>query len=236
MIRFVEETGSTNLDLVARLKSGDFIPEGEWLIARRQIAGRGRQGREWFDGAGNFMGSTVVHLHDSDPPAPTLALMAGLATYEALLPFCPDPSRLQLKWPNDLLLGGAKLCGILLEATHKSVVIGMGVNLRQAPELPDRATIALAQIAPPPSVDDFADSMAQIFDQELQRWRQFGTETLFRRWSAAAHPMGSAISVHDASGAVQQGQFAGLDGNGALLIRLADGSTHIVHAGDVTLG
>lgn len=236
MIRFVEETGSTNADLVARLKSGDFIPEEEWLVARRQIAGRGRQGREWFDGAGNFMGSTVVHLHDSDPPAPTLAFMAGLAAYEALLPFCPDPTRLQLKWPNDLLLGGAKLCGILLEAANRSVVIGMGINLQQAPDLPDRATIALAQIAPPPSVDDFADGMAQAFDQELQRWRQFGTETLFRRWAAVAHPVGCPISVHDASGAVHRGKFVGLANDGALLMQSEDGSTHTIHAGDVTLG
>lgn len=236
MIRFVEEAGSTNADLVARLKSAEFIPEGEWLVARRQIAGRGRQGREWFDGVGNFMGSTVVHCHATDPAPASLALMAGLAVYEAVLPYCPDPNRLMLKWPNDLLLGGAKLSGTLLESVSKAVIIGIGVNLRQAPDLPDRQTVALADIAPAPDLEDFAARVAQSFDQELQRWRQFGTDPMFRRWAAAAHPSGTPITVHDASGTKQTGEFVGLNDDGALLMRLADGSTRAIHAGDVMLG
>lgn len=235
MIRFIEETGSTNADLVARLKSAEFVPEGEWLVARRQTAGRGRQGRDWFDGAGNFMGSTVVHCHASDPPAATLALMAGLAAYEAVLPYCPDPTRLNLKWPNDLMLGAGKLCGILLEMVGQTVVIGIGVNLHRAPEVPGRETAALADVGPVPSVEQFAQNMGYAFDQELQRWWQVGLDPLFRRWMAAAHPAGTPLSVHDSAGACVSGKFAGLDDSGALLLRLADGSTRAIHAGDVML-
>ena len=79
MIRFVTETGSTNTDLASELRAGMAVPEGEWLVADRQVSGRGRQGRAWFDGYGNFMGSTVVHLSPRDPNPATLALVAGVA-------------------------------------------------------------------------------------------------------------------------------------------------------------
>lgn len=235
MITFVEQTGSTNADLLARLVAGEHVREGDWLVTLRQNAGRGRQGRQWFDGSGNFMGSTVVHPAAGDPPAATLALMTGLAVYEALLPFCPEPGALMLKWPNDILLRDAKLAGILLETVKGAVVIGIGVNLRAAPELPDRKTIALADVAPAPSPEDFAERLAASFDAELERWRIHGLELLLRRWQAAAHRVGTALKVHDPSGAIISGTFAGLDASGSLLLRAPDGKTHTIHAGDVAL-
>ena len=160
MIETVAETGSTNADLLARLTAGERVPEGHWLVAQRQIAGRGRQGREWFDGAGNFMGSTLVHRGEGDPPSHTLALVAGLAVHETVLPYCPDASALTLKWPNDLMYGTAKLCGILLEAQGDSIVVGIGCNLAVAPPVPGRRTIALSEIGPAPqaSITPFSHS------------------------------------------------------------------------------
>lgn len=235
MIQFVDETGSTNADLLARLGAGEALREGDWLVARRQVAGRGRQGREWFDGAGNFMGSTIVRPATSDPLTHTLALMAGLAVYEAVLPYCSGPDNLMLKWPNDLLLGGAKLAGILLESTHGAIVVGMGVNLRVAPSLPDRRTIALADVKSPPDLAVFADRLASSFDTELERWRNHGLDLLMRRWQAAAHAKGTELTAHDASGEKIPGRFAGLDATGSLLLQLSDGKTRTVHAGDVIL-
>ncbi|QYU66767.1 hypothetical protein J4558_17585 [Leptolyngbya sp. 15MV] len=116
MIRAVAETGSTNTDLAERLRGGERVPEGEWLVADRQFAGRGRQGRAWSDGKGNFMGSTVVHRIEGDPPAPSLALLAGLALHEVATPLVPDPTRLTLKWPNDLLHDRAKLARVAAPA------------------------------------------------------------------------------------------------------------------------
>jgi len=211
------------------------VPELHWRVADRQVAGRGRQGRQWFDGAGNFMGSTVVHRGEIDPPAGTLALVAGLAVYEAVLPLCPDPLALQLKWPNDLLLGDAKLSGILLEATGSSVVIGVGVNLMQSPDLPDRKTIALANVTSPPSRDDFAVRLEASFATELERWRTYGTEPLIRRWLAAGTPEGTPVTVHEPGGTLVSGYFAGLDHSGTMRLRLEDGSVRAIHAGDVTL-
>lgn len=235
MIETLEHTGSTNADIASRLKSGERIAEGFWLVADRQTAGRGRQGREWFDGHGNFMGSTVVYPADRDPPAPTLALVAGLAAYEAALGFCPDPAELKLKWPNDLMLSGAKLAGILLERQMGAVIVGIGVNLAVAPDLPDRPTAALSHFGPSPDRDHFASLLAASFATELERWRIYGLEPLLRRWESAAHPKGTALSVHEQSEGIIHGQFDGLVADGSLRLRLADGSTRAIHAGDVTL-
>jgi BirA family biotin operon repressor/biotin-[acetyl-CoA-carboxylase] ligase len=111
--------------------------EGDWLIALEQEAGRGRQGRAWVSAPGNFYGSTPVQLRPNDPPAPSLSLAAGLALVEAIDVAVPGQT-LMLKWPNDALLLGRKLAGILLERTGDRVAVGFGVNLTTAPTLADR--------------------------------------------------------------------------------------------------
>ena len=235
-IRTVSETGSTNTDLAEKLRGGERVAEGDWLVADRQTAGKGRRGREWFDGRGNFMGSTVVRATPQDPPPATLALVAGLAAYETVLPHLADPSTLRLKWPNDLLVGPAKLAGILLESERDAVVVGIGVNLAAAPSLPDRATIALSELGPKPDRDSFAADLAANFDREVERWRTYGLEPLVRRWEAAAHPQGTPLTVQEPGEGTLRGNFAGLAPDGSLRLRLADGELRAIHAGDVMLG
>ena len=234
-LRIVAETGSTNADILATLSGGEHWPEGRWLVADRQVAGRGRQGRAWFDGAGNFMGSTVVHSAPGDPPAHTLSLLAGVALYETLLPTLSDPSQLMLKWPNDVLLRRAKLAGILLERAGDATVVGIGVNLRAAPDLPDRKTVALSDHAPPPPRDSFAQSLADSFATELERWRTYRLDPLLRRWQAAATPPDTQLTVHEPGGALVSGRYAGLAADGSLLLRLDNGERRAIHAGDVSL-
>jgi BirA family biotin operon repressor/biotin-[acetyl-CoA-carboxylase] ligase len=234
LIQVVPETGSTNADLLARLAAGERIAEGDWLLADRQTGGRGRQGRSWLDAPGNFMGSTVVHTSPQDPPPATLSFVAALAVYEAVLARLGSPRELQLKWPNDVLLGGGKFCGLLLEREGMSVVVGIGVNLASAPAI-ERAN-ALSDHGPAPDRDAFAADLAAQFDLELGRWRQYGLEPILNRWLAAAHPVGSALTVHEPNGASLAGTFAGLERDGALRLRLADGSVRVIHAGDVMLG
>ncbi len=236
MLEFLAETGSTNADLLARIGAREPVREGDWLIADRQVAGRGRQGRDWFDGSGNFMGSTTVELHAGDPPAHSLSLMTGLAVYEAVAPLCPPHRKPQLKWPNDVLLGKAKLAGILLERSGQRVVVGIGVNLAKAPQLPDRETIALGDLGPAPDRDRFAQDLAAAFATELERWRTFGLEPQIRRWLAVGTPEGTPLTVHDPSGEVLSGYFAALAPDGSLRLRLDDGSERAIHAGDVMLG
>jgi BirA family biotin operon repressor/biotin-[acetyl-CoA-carboxylase] ligase len=233
-VETVPETGSTSADLLARLVTGERISEGHWLVAERQSAGRGRQGRRWLDAPGNFMGSTVVHLSPQDPLPATLSFVAALAVYEAVLPRLTQPLDLQLKWPNDVLLRGDKFCGILLEREGPNAVVGIGVNLAAAPQVPDRAVRSLADEGPAPLQAAFATELAFRFDEELARWRQFGLGPTFARWLAAAHPVGTPLTVHDPAGERIAGSFEGLEPDGALRLRLADGSARVIHAGDVS--
>lgn len=233
MIKTVPQTGSTNGDLLAALRAGERVTEGDWLVADRQTAGRGRQGRQWFDGAGNFMGSTVVRFAPCDPPPASFALAAGLAVYEAVVPLLPDPAPLRLKWPNDLTHAGAKLAGILLEREGQALVVGIGVNLAAVPELEGRATVALSDLAPAPDRDLFAASLAASLATELERWRSFGLDPLVRHWQAAAHPPGTPLTVAPPGEEPLTGTFDGLTEDGALRLRLADGTARVMHAGDV---
>jgi BirA family biotin operon repressor/biotin-[acetyl-CoA-carboxylase] ligase len=233
MIEFIAETGSTSADLAARLRGGEVVPEGSWLIADRQIAGRGRQGRSWLDGDGNFMGSTVVHIRSGDPNPATLALLSGLAVHQTVSQVLPLEAAPKLKWPNDVMIGDAKLSGILLERVGNAVVVGIGVNLASAPTLADRTSVALGEFGPALARDRFAADLARQFDVELERWRSFGMEAVIRRWLAAGHPPGTPLRTSGAGGKAVDGTFAGLTADGALQLRLADGRTHIVNAGEV---
>lgn len=235
MIRNVEETGSTNADLAARKSGGEYLPEGDWLVADRQSAGRGRLGRVWDDGLGNFMGSTVVRIAPGDPAPASLALLTGLAVHEALAGFVGGGRKLLLKWPNDLLLDGAKVAGILLEMTGGVVVVGIGVNLASAPDIPGRKVAALADHGPAPGRDQFAGALASAFDIELQRWRSVGLAPLLRRWQSAAHPQGTPLTVLPPGEDALNGTFAGLAEDGNLRLALADGTIRTIHAGDVLL-
>lgn len=235
LIQTVASIGSTNAALAERLAGVERIAEGHWLIADRQSAGKGRQGRTWFDGAGNFMGSTLVHLQSGDPPLHTLALVAGLALHGAVSGHLPPPARAVLKWPNDVLVGSAKLAGVLLERSGDVVVIGIGVNLAAAPDLPDRETLALSAFGPAPDRDHFAEALAAAFAQDLLRWRTYGLGLIVQRWCAAAHPPGTPLAVGEPGEMPLKGTFAGLDSEGALLLALADGTTRTIHAGEVRL-
>lgn len=232
MLEVVPATGSTSADLAARFVQGDRVAEGVWLIADRQTAGRGRLGRDWQDGAGNFMGSTVVHLRAGDPAPETLALVAGLALHEVVNPRLAEPAA--LKWPNDLLVGGAKLAGVLLERVGEAVIVGIGVNLAQAPQVADRTTTSLANLGAATDRDAFADDLARQFATDLDRWRSFGLGPIVSRWSAAGHPLGTPLEADDQDERLS-GTFAGLTETGALQLRLADGSLRAIHAGEVRI-
>jgi BirA family transcriptional regulator, biotin operon repressor / biotin---[acetyl-CoA-carboxylase] ligase len=235
LIEFVDQTGSTNADCAAAIRSGEGWAEGRWLVARRQNAGRGRQGREWFDGAGNFMGSCAVQVREGDPPPVSLSFVAALAVRDAAAAALVEREQLALKWPNDVMLNGGKLSGILLEMVRGQVVVGIGVNLARAPQLSDRKTAALADVVSPPALEDFAASLAGYFTQRLAAWRAKGLGVLLEHFLAASvHAQGSPVTVHDSDGSALSGSFAGLEeSDGALRLRLADGSERVIRAGDI---
>jgi BirA family biotin operon repressor/biotin-[acetyl-CoA-carboxylase] ligase len=233
VIEYCAETGSTSADLAARLRAGEFGPEGLWLVTDRQLSGRGRGGRAWYDSVGNFMGSTLIHPGHGDPPAGTLALAAGLAVHQAVSAHLPQEQSAVLKWPNDVMVGRAKLAGILLEREGNAVVLGIGVNLAAAPEVEGRETVALSAFGAAPDRNHFAAELARIFELELERWRNYGLGPIVNRWLKAGHPIGTPLEVGEPGEAALSGTFAGLATDGALQLRLAGGTTRTVHAGEV---
>lgn len=222
---------STNATLLERARDG--APESLWVRADSQTGGRGRQGRVWHSPPGNLYASTLVSLRPADPPAPTLALVAAIAVYEAIVQRLPNPEALRIKWPNDLLVDGAKLAGILLERAGDAVVIGIGINLAFAPEVPERATTALSDYAPVPDCAPFCETLAEYFADELGRWRNFGLADTRNRWTNRALPHGTPLSHLQANGDRIEGLFERLDGDGNLVLRLSSGQSVTITAGDV---
>lgn len=212
--------------------SDTLAVEGDWLVALHQDGGKGRHGRIWESIEGNFFGSTLVQLRPGDPLAPALALVAGLATIEAVEMEAPG-APLMLKWPNDLMLGGAKLAGILLERSGDRVVVGIGVNLAGAPQINGRGTAALKpikDIAP----QAFAPILAGKFAQLLTAWRGSDPSQFAQAWMSRAHPVGTTLEVHSGPGEQISGTFDGIEPDGAMRLK-RDGMVDIIRAGDVTL-
>jgi len=228
-IRIVERLGSTNTALL----SDATAVEGDWLVALQQDKGKGRHGRVWESIEGNFLGSTLVQLRSDDPPAPSLALAAGLALIEAVEVETPG-APLSLKWPNDLMLGDAKLAGILLERSGDRVVVGFGVNLAGAPQIAGRKTASLSptRIITPQA---FAPLLAGKFAQLLSVWRSADPAQFAQAWMARAHPIGTPLEVHSGPGERIDGTFDGIEPDGAMRLR-RDGMIDIIRAGDVFLG
>ena len=181
--------------------------------------------------AGNFYGSALVELRPRDPPAQMLSLIAGLALIEAVDVAVPGQA-LMLKWPNDLLLMGKKLAGILLERSGDRVVIGFGVNLASAPELADRECASLSGRVTP---EAFAPLLAGSFERLLKLWRESEPLLVAQAWLARAHPIGTALRVHSSSDEMVSGRFDGIEADGALRLRTDDGRLEVVRAGDVEL-
>ena len=177
------------------------------------------------------MGSTIVDLAAGDPPAQSLSLVAGLALIEAVDAAVPGQP-LMLKWPNDLLLGGSKLAGILLERSEQRVVIGIGVNLASAPPVEGRTAADLGgRLAPHAFAPLLAGSMARM----LTLWRTTAPDAFARAWLARAHPVGTALTAHVAANETVTGTFAGIEPDGALRLLLSDGREEQVRAGDVEI-
>ncbi|PZN96364.1 MAG: biotin--[acetyl-CoA-carboxylase] ligase [Alphaproteobacteria bacterium] len=217
------EVGSTNDWLLARAAE---LPDNHWVLADRQTAGRGRRGRAWGDGAGNLMASVLVK---AEGPVQQLSFVGALALHAAL----GQGARIRLKWPNDLLLDGVKLSGILLERSGDALVIGFGANLATFPEGTDRPATSLAAAGlPVPAPAAVLAALMTAFAQVRALWAAQGFEPIRSRWLAHAAGVGDRIAAR-LGDTTLEGRFEGLAPDGALALRLDDGSLRPVHAGEV---
>ena len=236
----LDEVDSTNSEAMRRAAAGE---RGVLYIrAERQTAGRGRSGRAWETRGGNLALSRLGAI--SCPPAavPQLALVAGVGVHGAIADLigAQTAAGLRLKWPNDVLLGGAKVAGILVEAStfgaDRVAVIGVGINLAHAPDVPGRATTALARcmaerVEPRPA----AALVASHIERAIALWDEGrGFAAVRSAWLAASLPAGTRLSVNTGAGSAA-GVFGGLDDGGALLIELDNGQRQTFSFGDVAL-
>jgi BirA family biotin operon repressor/biotin-[acetyl-CoA-carboxylase] ligase len=226
-LRVHEHLASTQEVVLLLAQAGE--PEGLAVRARRQSHGRGSRGRDWVGQADSL--AISVLLRPAEPPraAGQWALLAGLALAEALTPAAPEPPT--LKWPNDVLLGGRKLGGVLLDsaadgARLEYLVIGMGANLGAAPEVEGREV---------GFVPGDAAEVSALLLERLLHWRRLrmldGFAPVRAAWLALAHPRGTRLLVR-AGGQSIGGTFEGLAEDGALLLA-SGGRVHAVNAGEI---
>jgi BirA family transcriptional regulator, biotin operon repressor / biotin---[acetyl-CoA-carboxylase] ligase len=214
----VEPTLASTSDLLLRLAAAGE-PGGLAVLAHRQTAGRGRDGRAWTSPAGNLHLSVLLRPEAPAREAPRFALLAAVALAEALEPHVPPGAELRLKWPNDLLLDGAKLAGVLCESATRPdggldfLVIGCGANLAVAPDVPGRATASLG--SPPPEL--VALSVLRSLAAWQARIARNGAAPLLAAWMRRGPTLGARLTLRAGKGETI-GSYAGLAEDGALLL------------------
>ena len=220
----LDSVGSTN-DEAIRLADGG-APEGTVVWAREQSGGRGRRGRNWSSSVGNLYSTTVLRPGCAAQRAAELGFVAALAVGDIV----PPGRAVRLKWPNDVLVDGGKVAGILLESAIgqdglvEHVVAGIGVNVSFAPMLPDMRYPGASLGG---SVEEALEGLTRALAMRLAQWRRDGFATVRSEWLAKAGPLGAEVDVRLGEGLVR-GRFAGLDREGALLLETADGPRKIV--------
>lgn len=226
----------------ARELAADGEADGAVVWARVQTAGRGRQGRQWQSPAGNLYCSILLRPGMAPGEAAQFSFVTALALGAAVSGLLPAGADLRYKWPNDLLVGGRKAAGILLEASGVSggkvdwLVVGAGLNLAHHPDIAPgsgfRATSLAAEGAAEATVEEVLGRFVEAFARWRVQWRDAGLAAVHTAWLARAWRLGEEIAVRQAGGELR-GRFEGLDGSGALLLALADGSRRALPAGDV---
>ena len=210
-----------------------------WVIVDQQTGGRGRQGRVWESPPGNLYASLALVDPCAMALSPQLGFVAGLATQQALASLTPFGARLRLKWPNDVLLDGAKLSGQLLEGRsqsgHLCVVIGIGINLRHHPDQTPYPATDLLQAGVELTPSSVLHALCDEFSTLLGLWSQgLGFSAIRQRWLERAAYLERPIEVRTERGPLK-GLFKGLDAEGRLLLQVAssaaDGLT-VIEAGD----
>jgi BirA family biotin operon repressor/biotin-[acetyl-CoA-carboxylase] ligase len=220
----LDTVGSTNDEAAQRADAG--APEGTVVWSREQTGGRGRRGRHWASPVGNLYTSTILR---PDCPAQRAAEL-GFAAALAVADIVPAGREVRVKWPNDVLVDGGKIAGILLESAIgqtgqvQHVVAGIGVNIGFAPQLPEMRYPGSALGG---SVEAALEKLAAALAARLAEWRREGFETVRAAWLAKAGPLGTEVDVKLGEGLVR-GRFAGLDREGALLLDTATGPRKIV--------
>jgi BirA family biotin operon repressor/biotin-[acetyl-CoA-carboxylase] ligase len=231
-----DEIDSTNAEALRLLRAGERGPL--WIAAERQSAGRGRRGRRWVSVPGNLHASLL--LTDPGPAEhwPQLSFVAALAVHDAVVELAPEiRPMLELKWPNDLLLSGAKVAGILIEGEGReeegAVAIGIGINCTAHPAEAAYPATDLAAGGASVTAAALLAALSVKMSGRLAQWNSGnGFATIRADWLARAAGIGETIRVGLADRELA-GRFEGLDDAGGLVLVAPDGGKTVVAAGDV---
>ncbi|MEI9884945.1 MAG: biotin--[acetyl-CoA-carboxylase] ligase [Rhizomicrobium sp.] len=227
---------STNEEARRRAAAGE--PGPLWITAARQTAGRGRRGRVWESPSGNLAATLLLRPGRPAGECAQLSFAAAIAACDMLQGFAPA-TPMCVKWPNDVLAGGGKICGILLESASQGgeqpawLAIGIGANLAAHPqgtEFPATSLTALGVSAPAPA--DALLHLAAHFARWYEVWKAQGFAGIRDAWLARAAGLGSRIRARLATEETQ-GVFEGIDETGALILRESVGSVRRIAAGEV---
>lgn len=236
-IETFEEIDSTLVEARRRAERGDFGPV--WLIARRQTAGRGRRGRAWASLDGNLLATLLFSTTRAPAQLALLGFAAALAIAETLESWAPA-ARATLKWPNDVLLDGAKAAGVLLdsgaaEAGRAWAALAFGVNLAAAPAGLDQPATCLRRALPPdapaPSPLVFFAALRPRLERLASQLAAEGFAPLRQAWLLRAHGMGEIARVHQGEQIIE-GRIAGISSRGELELDTQSGR-RLIAAGDV---
>jgi BirA family transcriptional regulator, biotin operon repressor / biotin---[acetyl-CoA-carboxylase] ligase len=215
----------------ARAAARDGAPDGTVVVAERQTQGRGRHGRNWFSPAGNLYASIL--LRPGLPPArmSELGFIVALAAADAVDTVLPG-GRARLKWPNDVLVDGGKVAGILVEIIEdNAAVIGIGLNISRVPEAAPYPVTCLRDAGATTSPQAVLTHLLAALELRLAHWSKRGFTRAREAWLARGPASGEMVSVRIGT-RIDAGRFAGLDADGALLLA-ADGGVRRVVAGEV---
>lgn len=233
--RVLDEVDSTMAE-AARIGPGLAGPE--WILARRQTAGRGRRGRAWRDPKGNFAATLVMRVSEPPEQVALRSFVAALALFDACVAATGRPEGFALKWPNDVLLNGGKLAGILLESAGQGgqighFAIGIGVNLANVPEAIEQGAVAPVSLAGELGMqvgpEEFLDLLAPAYAAREQAFRDFGFAPIREAWLARAARLGQEI-VARTSREQWQGRFETVDEQGNLVLSTPNGRRAIAAA------
>ena len=234
----LDETDSTNAEARRRAMAGERGPL--WIAARRQTAGKGRRGRTWEGGEGNLYATLLLATERPAAEAAQLSFVAALAVCDLARAYV-DPAKARVKWPNDLMIGDAKAAGILLESGPAPagglwIAVGIGVNLVYAPQDVERPATRLADHGfAIPSADQALSRLAFAFADWQFIWETHGFTAIAQAWTARAYRLGERAQARLANETVT-GVAEELDADGALSLRLNDGTMRKITAGDVFFG
>lgn len=233
------DISSTNDVCLEHAQSGEM--GGLWITASRQLGGRGRRGRTWVSEPGNLYASLLLLEDDQSFDFLTLPLVVSIALSGAIDSVLPTgASRSQIKWPNDVLINGAKVSGILLETEKlmngkRAIIIGCGVNIAHHPEEGLYPTTSINSLGASISPQELFTQLYREMQQILDVWQQSDGIAIIRKlWLEKAAGIGESIRVNLPRQTLT-GLFVGLADNGNLILRQDDGENVEISAGDVFL-